>query len=453
MNKRYKLIVGLIIFTIIFIIMIILLLLFKINRGSELNDMNNVNETNKYYDIFSDDNNTSILYDYDIEDLAQKKLHYVVDRNKYFGIDLIVSNYINYSGMGNVDHFMNIFSSKYISENNITKDNIMSKTEIPILERSNIYYVYDIISVLESRQSINFYTYIVEFKYRINADINLKTNKVLIVVDSQNATYEVYPENYLKKNNYYNLKEGDILEASYEKIEKNQDNSYIAVSKSDREMANKYFNSFKQRLIYDSDLAYAVLNDEYRISKFGTKEKFKKYLEENKYLIAIMQLDLYIVKRYDNYTDYICKDKYDNYYIFRQKDGIMRYTVFLDSYTVELDYFKEIYDNSNVNGKVGLQINKFKQMINSKDYNSIYNKLNTVFKNNNFASVSELETYLRSNIHDINDIEIPNIKVNEDYYICTCKLVNFKNKDESKNMNIIIKLIDNNNFEMSFSFE
>lgn len=431
----------------------IILLLFKINQSSDIEDMNNVNEINKYYDIFSDDNSVDTFYDYEIEDLAQKKLHYIVDRNKYFGIDLIVSNYINHSGEGNVDHFMNIFSSKYISENNITKDNIMSKTEIPKLSREGSYYIYDIISVLESRQSINFYTYIVEFKYRTNADINLKTNKVLIVVDSQNVTYEVYPENYLKKNNYYNLKEGDILEASYEKIEKNQGNSYIPVQKSDMEMANKYFNSFKQRLIYDSDLAYETLNNEYIVNRFGTKEKFKKYLEENKYLIAIMQLDLYIVKRYDNYTDYICKDKYDNYYIFRQKDGIMRYTAFLDSYTVELDYFKELYDNCNINDKVGLQVNKFKQMINSKDYNSIYNKLNAAFKNNNFANVSELETYLKNNMYDINDIRIPDIKEYEDYYICTCILVNFQDKNESKNMNIIIKLIDSNNFEMSFSIE
>lgn len=432
----------------------IILLLLKINQGSNIENMNNVNEINKYYDIFSDDNNEiDAFYDYEIEDMTQKKLHYINDRNKYFGIDLIVSRYINFSGSGDTNYFMDIFSSQYISENNITKDNIISKTEIPVLVRDENYYIYDIITVLESRQSINFYTYIVEFKYRTNEDTNLETNKVLIVLDAQNSTYQLYPESYLKQNNYYNLKEGDIIENKYEKIEKNKSNSYIPVSKSDKEIANKYFNSFKQRLIYDPNLAYEILNNEYIINRFGTKEKFNNYLEENKYLIAIMKLDLYIVEKYDNYTDYICKDQYDNYYTFRQEDGIMRYTVFLDSYTVELDYFKEIYDNSDKDNKVGLQINKFKQMINFKDYNSIYNKLNTVFKNNNFANISELETYLKNNLYDINDIEINNIELNEEYYICKCKLVNFKNEDDSKNMNIIIKLIDSNNFEMSFSFE
>ena len=38
------------------------------------------------------------------------------------------------------------------------------------------------------------------------------------------------------------------------------------------------------------------------------------------------------------------------------------------------------------------------------------------------------------------------------YYICDCVLRNQENDKEYKDMTIIMKLVDDNNFEMSFSF-
>ena len=97
---------------------------------------------------------------------------------------------------------------------------------------------------------------------------------------------------------------------------------------------------------------------------------------------------------YDEYSEYVCRDKYQNLYIFRAKNPL-DYTVLLDTYTITTDNFKTTYDKSSEEYKVAMNIDKWIQMINSRDYTSAYNCLDETFRNNNFGSEEAFEKYMK----------------------------------------------------------
>ena len=272
----------------------------------------------------------------------------------------------------------------------------------------------------------------------------------MIVLDDTNEKYVLFPDEYLKKKNYSNLKENDILKLDNTILSSEKVTSFSRVSLDDKEYSNELFAEWKEKIIYDKKDAYSKLNNQYKEKRFSNYNSFTDYLSNKKYIPTINQ---YRVYSKDDYTDYICTDQYNNYYIFRVQGGVMRYTVFLDNYTVELESFKENYDKSDDSGKIAIQTGKFKQMLNLKDYNAIYSKLNEKFKDNNFKTVSDLKKYLDEKIYNINTIEIQEITQKDDYYVCNGVIRNQQNQNEQKSIVIAIKLIGSNEFELSFSIK
>ena len=111
------------------------------------------------------------------------------------------------------------------------------------------------------------------------------------------------------------------------------------------------------------------------------------------------------------------------------------------------------YSKLDESSKAQYNLMKFIKMINHKDYNAIYNILNSEFRNSNFKSVNDLKTYIKNNFYDINEVKFEKMEEKENYYIFKCKISNYNNSKENKNINIIIGKTNNTNFEMSFSFE
>lgn len=432
-------------FSIIVTIILISLTIIKTNSNSSDNDIisNNTFTQNNITEIPEDDT-------YEIKNNISKQLTFVKNRSDYFIIKNIFEKYVNIIGNEENNVLNNMLSMQFKNQYGT-----YSNANVPRLTNSSQYYKTIINEMLVAQIDDTNYVYILKANCRIvNMDNSVFTITLMIEIDTANELYYIYPEKYVNDKKYNSLKSGDTINFSVELIDNNLDNKYKKITKTDGEMAEEYFNDYKELLKYYQNEAYQKLNSDYAKSKFGNKETYIKYLENNKSNIALMKINQYKVYSTDNYTDYICTDQYYNYYIFRQQDGIMKYTVFLDTYTVELDTFKEEYDNSkNDESKLSIQLGKITQMLNKKDYNTIYNKLNKTFKNNNFTNISKLQEYLQNNIYDINYIKVNNMQQNDDYYICECTLNNLKNTEEVKSMNIIMKLIDSNNFEMSFSFE
>lgn len=452
MKKNQKILITFIILISIMILITIslLLVLKRENRNKENNMSNQLinNIENSYIEEINDDVEIT-------PNQIDNKIKYEDDRSAYFTIRALYNNYINLVGYQNKESLKNILSPQYVSKYGITDNNIFNKLTVPKTDNDRQYYKTIITEMLTAQIDNTTKVYIVKGNCRIVEKDTRFPIQAMFEVDTTNNIYNVYPYQYMKDNGYDKLKVGgQISSYTKEEITYRENNKFIYTKKSDKEMANEYFNDYRELLQYYSDDAYNKLNSEYSKKRFSSKENFKTYLEDNKDTIALLTINEYKVVSNSNYTDYICSDKYGNIYIFRQQGGIMRYSVFLDNYTVMLDEYAEEYNKLDKIDKGKYNLTKFINMVNTKDYNAIYNVLDNTFRNNNFSNIEKLKTYLKTNMYDINGIEIEDFDDETyEYYVFSCKITNKRNENETKNMTIIINQGEETDFTMSFSFE
>ena len=78
-----------------------------------------------------------------------------------------------------------------------------------------------------------------------------------------------------------------------------------------------------------------------------------------------------------------------------------------------------------------------------------------VFKNNYFSSQDIFENFIKNNFYDYNKFEFKNIEQKgNNVYVCTVQLTSLMQENsEEKDINIIMQLNDNFDFEMSFVIE
>lgn len=378
-----------------------------------------------------------------------KILKYTDNRTNYFTVRTLVQNYIDASAYRSAKQVMGVLSNTYINEYKITEENVFYNTDIKQISNSKVYLTYSTEEIIESEQDNYIVAYLVSSQYKMSNSSEYTSTKTLVILDKHKGKYEIYPYQYINNNNLNKLKAGDKLDLKISSISEDAQ-KFSYQEKTDKDLVNELFDSWQNFILFDKEKAYNKLNSEFKNKKYNSLQSFQSYLNNLGYIPRINEYRTYSTK---DYTDYICTDQYNNYYIFRQQGGIMRYTVFLDNYTVELDTFKQNYEKADEETKIIINLGKFKQMLNTKDYNAIYNKLNATFKQNNYNNVSKLAQYLKNNAYAVNTITLDNYNQNNDYYVCECSLINQKNTNEQKNMTIIIKLIDSNNFEMSFNIQ
>lgn len=441
MNKKKVILLMIVFITIIIFFIIFTLLNLNNNKISDFNSNNIQNEEEINEKIVSDD-----------EIKLNNVLMYVQDRTEYFSIKNIYKKYVSYSESGMNKELLSQFSENYIKSKEINENNVKKIVNIDTIENPGLYGSYTCIidKMIVSEINENQKMYLIYGKYILRSTSKVQTLNLMVIVNNNDNVYCIYPYEYMKEKGYDKYNIGQKVALENIQITRNDYNQKEIVTKTDSELSSELMDDFNILLISDKKEAYDKLNTQYKKQKFPDYTKFEEFLSNKKYIPTINQ---YRVYSKDDYTDYICTDQYNNYYIFRVQGGVMRYTVFLDNYTVELDTFKENYNNGDDQTKVSIQIGKIKQMINSKDYSTIYEKLNNAFKNNNFKSVSELKNYLEKNLYEQNSINIENIIQKDGYYACECTLTNYKMKSETKNMSIIIKLDDFDNYEISFNIQ
>lgn len=456
-NKKYLLIAIVIV---IFFIMILVTALFQLNsKTSKNNNTNNNNENNINSSINNNiiDNSYTAYY---YEDMSKLKgeydlsLYYVTNRTNYFTIERIVNKYINLVNEKS-NNLKYILSKQYINNYHINDNNIFEKCNIPSLQNSNQTYKLIISKMLTTQIDENTNIVVVNGVCRItDSDIRFNVD-VLIEMDCKNNTYVIFPRQYVVDNNFNNLNNNSKIEKFMkEEIVKNDFNEISYSVLNDSEVATEYYNNYKELLFNYPDKAYEILDNEYKNKKFGNKNNFVNYIEENKTMFSLSDIEKYKVIKNENKIYYICIDSFDNKLIFEQQDGIMRYSTFLDSYTATISEEKEEYQKLDISGKAQYILTNFLSMINTKDYETIYNNLDNTFKQNKFKNVNELEEYIKSNFYEINSFEITNTNDdNDEYRAFECKVINMRDKTESKNATIVIKPTEESSFTMSFSVE
>ena len=133
----------------------------------------------------------------------------------------------------------------------------------------------------------------------------------------------------------------------------------------------------------------------------------------------------------------------------------MKFKVQLDDYIVMLDEEIEKYNALSVQQKIVNCINRWIKMINSKDYEFAYNYLDKTFSENNFKGVENFEKYVKQKWPEFIDIKCSDYKEVNDVGTMKVK-ISARGTSNTENNKVIektfiVKLLDDNNFVMSFN--
>lgn len=239
-----------------------------------------------------------------------------------------------------------------------------------------------------------------------------------------------------------------------ELVEENEYNTFSIQATTEEGLLSKYLEDYQYNAINHIEDAYSSLDKEYREKKFNNNiENYKNYLNNRQEMMHNMKLSKYQINKYDTYDQYICLDQYENYYVFNKMPD-MSYSVILDTYTVNLPQFTEEYNKANDGRKVGLNIEKFIGAINQQDYKYAYEVLDSTFKENNMPNINDFENFVKNNFYFKNDIEYLDANRDGDNIIYKTKIKDkISTSQEGKNLTIVMKLLDNTEFAMAFSFD
>lgn len=457
-DKRIRMLMIMMIVLLIIIVSLIYLIFFNGRKGIA-NTTNTIFDNQNQLQLENSINNEIFEgpKDGDYDNIpylnrVDSNIKYVENRSDYFTVASLVDNYIEMIGEQNKTRLMAILSPNYLSQYNITDDNVFNKLTVPILENNRQYYKFRVNSMLTSQIDDATHVYIVNGSCRIVGKGTIFNIKVMIELDSVTKLYNVYPYQYIQDNSIDKIKIGEKLNYTKEEVSNRNLNKFSYITLNDKELANRYFDDFKEMILYYSEEAYTKLEPTYAKQRFNNKTEFQNYLSNNSTVLSIMQINKYSINSKEDYTEITCTDQYNNYYIFRQQGGMMRYSILLDNYTIVSKDVIEKYNNATKRDKAKYQVDTFVSKLNTKDYKAIYNKLDSTFRNNNFSTLSSLEKFIKENFYDINSIKVKEYNEKDGYSIFECEISNFNKKEETKLMTVIMNIQENMNFTMSFSF-
>ena len=433
MDKLKKIIIIMIpIFVmIVIIISLIIFILLKNNTGGKEDfPPEEIEETSQY----SRENLSKVMTHtefYTVSNCMQMYLDLLNRRNTYYEdeeyLDIINNSIIE------------ILSVDYVQDNQINSENI--ENYIDNIEEKLIYVPIKISGI---EQNDNIVSYVIYGFVENMQNVYVKDIYSIVNFDIINTTFSIEP----LLNNTTEIENIEVRKITQSEIEENENNLFTYEETSQENIVKKYIDTFKKIILAKPDIAYNLLEEEYRNARFANLEEFEEYVNNNKDVIFSTRAEKYLVEKSDGNTIYTCIDQNQKYFIFIE-DVYMDYKVILDNYTLEDEEDIEKYNTLSNEKKISVNIQKIIEAINNKDYNYVYKKLNNEFKNNKFPNLEEFESYVKNNFYDINILSESTAKIERNVHICNIKISNTQN--ETKEKTILVRLLEGTDFEISFS--
>ena len=271
----------------------------------------------------------------------------------------------------------------------------------------------------------------------------------MMKINMESKTYSVFWDDYLEQYNYTKDRTEEIdINAE---LESGDYNTFIPAYPNNQDIAIKYFDDLKYKIKNNPNELYNyILDEQYKEKRFPSTDIFVEFLSDIK--DRLENIDIKQYKFEEKQISVV--DNYDNIYTFKISD-VMEYKVLLDNYTIKNEELTKLYNEAKETEKVNSNIKEFFNMVNMKDYNGIYNKLDETFKSNNYATLNDLKSYIRQNLYDYCVVkETTSSEKNNNNYIYTVSFANGDNKNaETKEITIVMKLKEGTDYVMSFSME
>lgn len=206
----------------------------------------------------------------------------------------------------------NMLAPKYIDKNNITVENINSQSNDILEPEIEIYSVYS----LSNYNGVA--AYFTNGKVRDSLSHNGIEFNIILVLDDNNQTFEIYFNDYTDEIDYSELKENEKIDFELpDKVESRTSNVYGITSAKYEDISEDYFNLVRRLLLSDPEIAYSLLNDDMK-DKYGSYDSFKGFIDDNYKTLFLLTYGNYYVKNNDgnmifkayNKDDTICINIY-----------------------------------------------------------------------------------------------------------------------------------------------
>lgn len=466
MKKTKNIIIILLILVILIIIaMLVISLLDRRKEVGNNNTNNNINSSanNNIIDNTiseEDELRGETRIDAPDERVTAKDVTILKNHSTFFSIEKLMSRYFLYLRAGNKDAVYDMVEESYKNENGINTGNVLE-----ILRAGNLYEGnYTLKEVYERKDN---YKPIYFISGILEKDGTKTSYYFIMKQDVDNISFSLRPITAEDYRMYLNGRKEENFE---EDIELGKYNQIVSVTMKEEEIVKKYFNSYIQNARYNPQEAYNSLSEDYRDARFGSYNEFVEYLEEeNKskqlesfdskaiknledfetrgdYEEYMINLNHRYIDKYFHYIEdekdyYVCIDYYGNYYIF-ETNGVMNYKLYLDTYTIELNYFTSQYEKEKITmeEKGQIVINRIFEALNNKDYKYIYNKLDNVIKSN-YESYEKFAEIMQNNLFANNSIELDNYSEDDEGCLYELIITDSEGKDTKElTMSIEIKL-------------
>lgn len=441
MNNNQKLIVKvIIIITIISIVLAIAIVVIKKVEEKKLQTAGEPGEEIDYQNAVLKDVEDKVKY-FTVTNCITKYYNQIDPENpSYYGNTEDGYGLIVEQNKINQDNY-NLLSTEYIEKNNITVENVNDhidrlhdsilytplKMKVLIGERIEKYVVY---GFLQNTQN--------EF---------LKEVYLIVNLDINNKTFSIEP----LKEGYKSIEDINVT-TNQEEIEVKNNNTYKDAKINNEYIAKNYFNTYKKMSLSNPEIAYQYFEEEYKTKRFVDLEGYKNYIEKNSEELRGTKIEKYSVNTYEGYTEFVCKDQFGNIYIFKET-SVNDFSVALDTYTIETEKFKETYKNSDDQNKVMMNIDKWFQMLNNRDYKTAFEYLDETFRNEKFeGDVNVFENFMKQvypKHYEVSYKKFSQQPGNLYSQEITIKEIGLYNATEEL-FSIVMKLEDETNFVLSF---
>ena len=332
----------------------------------------------------------------------------------------------------------NFLNPNYISQNGITTENVLEK----VPNNGKVEF-----TPLEMYQLLgNYRTQYAVYGEMKNMETEEKTQCYFIVdVDKTNSSFYITPVEFSK---YANVKDIPLSDEDTT-IELNDNNYFSYTVMQENDIMLKYFSYYKKLMQENPDMAYLLLDEEYRNKRFGSVEEFKNYVSKNQEDIQTYVAKEYEVNNLEDGTEYICQDQYKHSYIFKVS-AVMQFQVKLDTYTIESDEVKQRYQNADERRKVEMNVDKWIQMLNYRDYKAAYAVLDESFKSQYFQTVEWFEEYMRGKFPYYYGLNLSDYSNEAGLYIQKILLTDITAKIKMTVPETIVMKLTDDGFVMSF---
>ena len=370
------------------------------------------------------------------------KVNKLENQTTFYTVLSCINEYMQYNTQNDSKNIYNLLSKEYINKNGITIDNIAQKVQI--YDVGTTFMVKEIYEYNNNENISTYFTYgkIIEDNFE-NEDPKQEKSNMVIQLDKSNRTFDIIL-NETKDESVIGVK------TDLNKIQNNTVNIYKTPNISEQQMGLLYLNDYRDNMLKDIKKAYEQLDTDYRAKKYATSKEFEEYVNSTKEIMYIIGTKC-VVEKIDGKNVYTVKDQYGKVYVFKES-AIMEYTVQLDDYTIESKEYIEKYEKAKNKDKGIMNVDRFFEMLNMKDYKLAYSVLDEEFRANYFKTQADFEKYIKQYMFIYNNVKYKTYSDQIGSLIIYGITLTDATQEDSKevNCNIIMKVLEDNKFVMSF---